>query len=92
MLVFPGLSPFIVDFPDANRPRPLDFVDSVLHCSQCGKGFSQQSTLSRHMKLHVGGRQFACTLCSRIFNRNDNLIRHMRAHCLHDGVRDKVEK
>lgn len=46
-------------------------------CSRCGRGYSVQYTLERHLKYECGvAKQFACAICLRKFSRRDILRTH----------------
>lgn len=51
---------------------PLPFT-----CSRCGRGYSVQYTMERHLKYECGvAKQFACAICLRKFARRDVLRVH----------------
>lgn len=66
---------------DSRRPR-------CFSCpfENCGKVYSDQSSLSKHKRQHTGVRKFACRFpdCSRSFYLSAHLSRHER---IHTGVR-----
>ena len=51
-------------------------------CSQCGKSFAHQSSLSRHRKVcGTASPQLSCPHCSITFTRASNLSRHVKNSC-----------
>lgn len=55
-----------------------------LKCSVCGKKFSLQRLLNRHMKCHSDVKRYSCAFCGKGFNDTFDLKRHIRTH---SGVR-----
>ncbi|KAK2720870.1 transcriptional regulator ovo-like isoform X2 [Artemia franciscana] len=53
-------------------------------CKLCGKSFSLQRLLNRHMKCHSDVKRYLCTFCGKGFNDTFDLKRHTRTHT---GVR-----
>ncbi len=42
-------------------------------CKVCGKMFSRQQHVERHMLIHTGAKPFKCSNCSKGFTREDKL-------------------
>ncbi|CAJ0580898.1 unnamed protein product, partial [Mesorhabditis spiculigera] len=59
--------------------RPGEFT-----CGTCGKKFSMQRLLNRHLKCHSELKRYLCTFCGKGFNDTFDLKRHTRTHT---GVR-----
>ncbi|NXG10702.1 ZNF24 protein, partial [Sakesphorus luctuosus] len=45
-------------------------------CLECGKCFSQISSLFSHQQVHTGERPYKCLECGKSFNQTYHLIRH----------------
>ena len=51
---------------------------SFPRCNVCGRGFTQQIDLQRHLTRHTGEKPFKCHLCKAQFIRADNLRKHAK--------------
>ncbi|XP_071968934.1 uncharacterized protein [Engystomops pustulosus] len=49
-------------------------------CLECGKCFTANRNLVRHLKTHTGINPFSCTECGKCFLSNASLVRHQRIH------------
>ncbi|PIO28089.1 hypothetical protein AB205_0114050, partial [Aquarana catesbeiana] len=49
-------------------------------CSECGKCFSEKSSLLYHQKIHSREGPFSCSECGKSFIHKGNLIRHQKTH------------
>uniref|UniRef100_A0A1I8HAF2 OVOL2 factor n=1 Tax=Macrostomum lignano TaxID=282301 RepID=A0A1I8HAF2_9PLAT len=58
--------------------------ENAFQCRLCGKQFSLQRLLNRHLKCHSTLKRFLCRYCGKGFNDTFDLKRHTRTHT---GVR-----
>lgn len=49
-------------------------------CCHCGKSFADSSKLKRHIKIHLGMRDFKCKTCGKGFIEACSLRRHESVH------------
>ncbi|XP_070707096.1 zinc finger and BTB domain-containing protein 26-like [Pempheris klunzingeri] len=52
-------------------------------CLLCGKGFSQRSNLTHHIRVHTGVKPFRCPLCHQTFSQKAKLQDHLNVHTGH---------
>ncbi|XP_073450480.1 uncharacterized protein [Aquarana catesbeiana] len=49
-------------------------------CSECGKGFSLYSYLTKHQRCHSDEKPFTCIECGKCFRYKPSLVAHQRVH------------
>jgi hypothetical protein len=63
--------------------------NKAVQCPQCGKGYSNNGNLMRHLKFECGKEpQFHCPLCPLRTRHKSNLLSHM--YCKHPASYQKM--
>ncbi|KAM3623147.1 uncharacterized protein V6R79_007623 [Siganus canaliculatus] len=55
-------------------------VKKSYECLACGRAFSHNSHLRRHLVIHSGNKPYKCFICGRGFTQSGNLKTHMKVH------------
>ncbi|KAG5844291.1 hypothetical protein ANANG_G00160870 [Anguilla anguilla] len=66
--------------PCPHKPRiPAD--RAYAHCCpDCGRSFTQVSSLQEHRNIHTGEKPFRCEQCGKAFHHRRTLNKHSRVH------------
>ena len=84
----------VADVPEKKEveklpPLRCESDPSKFACRTCGKSFTLQRLLNRHMKCHSDTKRYLCTFCGKGFNDTFDLKRHTRTHT---GNRNKMQQ
>ncbi|OCT56654.1 hypothetical protein XELAEV_18004572mg [Xenopus laevis] len=71
---------FYENYSVHNKQRLMLMGEKRYRCSECGKGFTRNSHLKAHRRIHTGERPFRCTECDKTFSENSHLTVHLRVH------------
>jgi len=63
-----------------NQPSSMKDTSARPHvCAVCGRSFSKQNDLLRHMYIHTRNYPYVCK-CGKKFIRNDRFKKHLKSH------------
>ncbi|XP_018428792.1 PREDICTED: zinc finger protein 2-like [Nanorana parkeri] len=71
---------FYDNYSVPSKQRLMLMGEKRYRCSECGKGFTRNSHLKAHRRIHTGERPFKCPECHKAFSENSHLTVHMRVH------------
>ncbi|KAI6187062.1 hypothetical protein M3Y98_00201600 [Aphelenchoides besseyi] len=63
-----------------SRSNQTESKSKQFKCEECGKTFSAQYNLTRHLPVHTGIRPFTCKVCGKSFRQASTLCRHRIIH------------
>jgi KRAB domain-containing zinc finger protein len=52
--------------------------DKPYKCDVCGKGFSENNSLQKHIRTHTGDKPYKCDICGKMFRLNSSLLTFIR--------------
>ncbi|XP_077107087.1 uncharacterized protein LOC143764891 isoform X1 [Ranitomeya variabilis] len=55
-------------------------TSKIFACSECGKHFKKNLSLSMHKRIHNDERPFSCSECGKCFTKKSVLVEHQRIH------------
>nr|XP_043883715.1 zinc finger protein 260-like isoform X1 [Solea senegalensis]XP_043883716.1 zinc finger protein 260-like isoform X1 [Solea senegalensis] len=65
---------------EAKRNQALSRPKKKYECPTCGRVFSVNTGLRRHLVIHTGKRPYKCFICGRGFTQSGNMKTHMKVH------------
>ncbi|XP_075716907.1 uncharacterized protein LOC142759005 isoform X2 [Rhinoderma darwinii] len=71
---------FYENYSIHSKQRLMLMGEKRYRCSECGKGFTRNSHLKAHRRIHTGERPYQCSECSKTFSENSHLTVHLRVH------------
>lgn len=71
---------FYENYSVHSKQRLMLMGEKRYRCTECGKGFTRNSHLKAHRRIHTGERPYKCSECSKTFSENSHLTVHLRVH------------
>ncbi|KAM4606828.1 uncharacterized protein O3C94_023148 [Discoglossus pictus] len=71
---------FYENYSIHSKQRLMLMGEKRYRCPECGKGFTRNSHLKAHKRIHTGERPFKCNECDKTFSENSHLTVHLRVH------------
>ncbi|GLG97750.1 Testis-specific zinc finger protein topi [Gryllus bimaculatus] len=75
-----GFQAIVTDNKKYIVPEELESSVKPYICDVCGKGFTQNSGLYTHRRVHTGEKPYACDLCGKKFRLKHDRDNHRRCH------------
>ncbi|XP_075697511.1 uncharacterized protein LOC142663093 [Rhinoderma darwinii] len=68
------------DLPQFVTENSCHSVGKIFTCSECGKHFKKNLSLSMHKRIHNDERPYSCSECGKSFTKKSVLVEHQRIH------------
>ncbi|XP_077016438.1 zinc finger protein 74 isoform X2 [Tamandua tetradactyla] len=63
-----------------DKQQNAEAREDLFVCGECGKAFSQSSSLTLHRRWHTREKAYKCSECGKAFTWSTNLTEHQRIH------------
>ena len=63
----------------SHKAKPNLHEEPVI-CTECGKSFRNKIIAKKHMKTHIGVKEYQCNICEKDFLERRDMIVHMKRH------------